>query len=409
MNRWLTRTVLILSLVSLLNDMAGELLYPVLPLYMSSIGYGALWIGILEGFAEAVSGLSRGWFGEWSDRKGMRLPFIRFGYLLSAISKPMLAFFAAIPWAITMRVSDRMGKGIRTGARDAMLADETAPETRGKVFGFHRAMDTAGAVLGPLIALVWLATHPDAPYKLIFFYAFIPGLLSVALLFFIREKKKEPKGGMPRSPFSSFAYWKNASAEYRKLLIGILLFTFFNSSDMFILLLVKMKFQQGAAIFGIHFTSDMLVVGMYVFYNFIYAFVSYPAGAIADKLGFSVMMRMGYLFFALAYTGMAFLSADAFNSEKILLLCFVLYGLYAACTDGVSKAWISRLCKKDEKGIAMGLFASLNSFATLGASLVAGMLWSAAGPVPVFILPAAAAVIAMIYLTFAIRKQEYES
>lgn len=404
MNRWLTRTVFILSAVSLLNDMAGELLYPVLPLYMSSIGYGALWIGILEGFAEAVSGLTRGWFGEWSDRRGMRLPFIRWGYLLSAICKPLLAVFAAVPWAILMRTGDRLGKGVRTGARDAMLADESASETRGKVFGFHRSMDTVGAVLGPLLALIWLAYNPGAPYKLLFFYAFIPGLLSVALLFFIKEKRKAATGGIPRSPFSSFVYWKKASPDYRKLLKGILFFTFFNSSDMFILLLVKKVFEHGVDIASYHFSADMLVVSMYIFYNLFYALFAYPAGAIGDKLGFRSMMRLGYLFFALAYGGMALLATGLLSGEIILLLCFVLYGLYAACTDGISKAWVSRLCKSEEKGIALGLFASLSSMATLAASLIAGLIWSVAGPAPVFILPALAGLIALIYLTFAIHK-----
>lgn len=404
MKHWLTRTVFILSAVSMLNDMAGELLYPVLPLYMSSIGYGALWIGILEGFAEAVSGITRGWFGEWSDRKGMRLPFIRIGYFFSAVSKPMLALFASVPWAILMRTTDRFGKGIRTGARDAMLADEAAHERRGKVFGFHRAMDTFGAVLGPLIALIWLAYHPGAPYKLLFFYAFIPGLLSILLLFLIKEKRKTPTGGRPSSLFSSFAYWKKASPDYRKLLSGILFFTFFNSSDMFILLLVKKQFADGAILAGYHFTGDMLVVGMYIFYNLIYAVFSYPVGVIGDRLGFRSMMRLGYFFFVLAYGGMALLAGGIFKGEILLLISFLLYGLYSACTDGISKAWVSRLCKDEEKGTALGLFASLSSIATLCASLLAGLVWAGAGQIPVFILPAAAAFIAMIYLTFAMPK-----
>src|SRR6187551_3233551 len=166
----------------MLNDIAGELLYPVLPLYMASIGYGAIWIGMLEGFAEAVAGLTKGWFGEWSDKRGRRLPFVRFGYLISALSKPMLALFASAPWALLMRSSDRLGKGVRTGARDALLAEE-AGHHKGKVFGFHRSFDTLGAVIGPVLALTWLAFHKGENYNSLFYFALIPGLLCVLLLF----------------------------------------------------------------------------------------------------------------------------------------------------------------------------------------------------------------------------------
>lgn len=393
-------------MVSLLNDMAGELLYPVVPLYLASIGYGAIWIGLLEGFAEAVSGLTRGWFGEWSDRRGMRLPFIRTGYFLSAVCKPMLAFFASIPWAVLMRTGDRFGKGVRTGARDAMLADETAPEMRGKVFGFHRALDTTGAVIGPLLALAWLALHPGEHYRELFYYAFIPGLVSVFLLFFIREKRKKATGGMPRSPFSSFGYWKKAIPGYRRLITGVIFFMMFNSSDMFVLLLAKTVFPKGASIAGWQLTGDMLVVLLYVFYNAVYAIASYPAGMIADKLGFRSTMQTGYLCFAAAYGILAWMAAGKSHESSLLLSAFFIYGLYSAFTDGISKAWISRLCGPDEKGLAMGLFAALGSMATLIASLLAGLLWASAGPVIVFALPSAAALIVLVYLAFAMKKTE---
>ncbi|HET6991054.1 MAG TPA: MFS transporter, partial [Bacteroidia bacterium] len=301
MKNWLTRTVIILSAVSLLNDIAGELLYPVLPLYMASIGYGAIWIGILEGLAEAVAGLTKGWFGEWSDKKGRRLPFVQFGYLLSALSKPLLAVFAFAPWAILMRSTDRLGKGIRTGARDAMLADQAGKENRGKIFGFHRALDTAGAVLGPSLALIWLAFHKAGNYKSLFFYAFIPGLLCVLLLFLVREKRTQAKiSGLPASPLSSFGYWRKANPEFRKLVSAIVAFTLFNSSDMFLLLLVKLIFKSGIHIGNYSVSSDMLVVGFYIFYNLVYTIFSYPAGFLSDKFGPKRMLLIGYSCFAFA-------------------------------------------------------------------------------------------------------------
>ncbi len=401
---WLTRTVLLLSVVSFLNDMAGELLYPVLPLYMASIGYGALWIGVLEGFAEAVSGLTKGWFGELSDRRGVRLPFVRAGYLLSALAKPALALIASVPWAILMRTSDRLGKGVRTGARDALLAAEVSPQQRGKAFGFHRALDTAGAVAGPLLAFAWLAYHPEGDYKKLFLYALFPGLACVLLLFLIRETKTPPRTSEKTvSPFSAFGYWKNASPSYRKLVTGIVLFTLFNSSDMFLLLLVANLFPEGTVIFGHAVNSAQLVVGIYIFYNIVYAFLSYPAGWLSDRFGPKRMLLAGYGCFALTYAGMAYAAYGGITSPEMILWLFLIYGVYASCTDGVSKSWISTVCGKSERGTALGLFAGYTSIAALTASSAAGVLWSFVSPAAVFILPAVVAVIASIYLTFAVK------
>lgn len=403
MARWLTRTVFILSAVSCLNDMASELLYPVLPLYMASIGYGAIWIGLLEGFAEAISGLTKAWFGELSDRSGRRMPFVKTGYLLSSLSKPLLALFASAPWAILMRTSDRFGKGIRTAARDALLADESSAEARGKVFGFHRALDTLGAVIGPVTALIWLNYHRGESYRPLFMYALFPGLVSISLLFLIREKKKKTAEKKPRSLFTSFSYWKKASPDYRKLLTGILLFLVFNSSDLFLLLLVRSAFSEGVLFYGIHFTADMLVVIMYIFYNLVYALLSYPAGSFSDRFGPKRMMIAGYSCFVLAYAGIALVAGGIGSPVPMIAASFFIYGMQSALTEGTSRAWISVVCRKDEKGIAMGLFAALTSIVAMVASISAGFIWKYAGPVYVFILPAFFAFIAIIYLTFTLK------
>src|SRR6187455_2659971 len=154
--RVITRTIWILSLVSLFTDIASEMLYPVMPIYLKSIGFSIVLIGILEGVAEAIAGFSKGYFGKLSDNSGKRVPFVQIGYALSALSKPMMAFFIYPVWIFFARTIDRLGKGIRTGARDAILSDEATPSTKGKVFGFHRSMDTMGAVMGPSLALVYL-------------------------------------------------------------------------------------------------------------------------------------------------------------------------------------------------------------------------------------------------------------
>ena len=186
----ITRTILVLSLVSLFTDMASEMLYPVMPVFLRSIGFSVLLIGILEGFAEATAGLSKSYFGRKSDKTGNRLPFVRIGYALSAISKPMMAAFVYPLWIFLARTTDRLGKGIRTAARDAMLSDECTHENKGKVFGFHRSMDTLGAVIGPAIALLFLYFYPGQ-YKLLFLLAFLPGMVAVFATLFIKEKKNK--------------------------------------------------------------------------------------------------------------------------------------------------------------------------------------------------------------------------
>jgi MFS family permease len=188
----ITRTVWILSLVSFFTDVASEMLYPVMPIYLKEIGFSILLIGILEGVAEATAGLSKSYFGKLSDISGRRLPFVQFGYLLSAISKPLMAVFIYPLWIFSSRTIDRLGKGIRTAARDAMLSDEATPETKGQVFGLHRAMDTLGAVIGPAFALLYLYLYPEN-YKPLFFIAFIPGMAAISFTLFIQERKKNSK------------------------------------------------------------------------------------------------------------------------------------------------------------------------------------------------------------------------
>ena len=176
--KYITRTVWVLSIISLLNDAASEMLYPIMPIYLESIGFSIVLIGILEGIAEAIAGLSKGYFGKLSDYTARRKPFVQLGYALSAISKPMIGLLPYVGWVFAARSLDRIGKGIRTGARDALLSDEATPETKGKIFGLHRSMDTFGAVLGPSIALVYLYFYPGK-YVNLFIIALIPGILTV--------------------------------------------------------------------------------------------------------------------------------------------------------------------------------------------------------------------------------------
>lgn len=390
MKKVLTRTIWILSLVSLFADVASEMLYPIMPIYLRTIGFSVLLIGILEGVAEATAGLSKGYFGNLSDRKGVRLPFIRWGYFLAAISKPMLAILTFPLWIFSARTLDRFGKGLRTGARDAMLSDQATPETKGAVFGFHRGMDTMGAVIGPLLALCYLYYAP-AHYKSLFYIAFIPGMLSVGLLFLLKEKKKtEPQPIKTKGTYSFWAflkYWKSSPLQYKKLVAGLLVFTLFNSSDYFLLL--KMK-DAGL--------SDTYIIGIYVFYNIVYAACSYPLGVLADKIGFRNVMLLGLFIFSSVYFGMAIN-----HNLYIFFLLFLLYGVYAAATDGVSKAWISNIADKKDTGTAIGTFTGFQSICTMLASSVAGLIWYKSGAPLVFILSSITSLLVFFYLAIVFR------
>ena len=317
--KYISRPVWILSLVSLFTDTASEMLYPIMPIYLKSIGFSIVLIGVLEGFAEALAGLSKGYFGKLSDNSGKRAPFVQFGYGLSAISKPMMALFIFPLWIFFARTIDRFGKGIRTGARDAILSHEATPETKGKIFGFHRAMDTFGAVLGPVIALIYLYYYPQQ-YKTLFYIAFVPGLVAVFVSFLLKDKSNNvPISKKKVSFFSFLTYWKSSSEEYKKTVIGLLVFAAFNSSDIFLLLKAK---QAGL--------NDTYVIGIYIFYNLVYAITSLPIGILADKIGLKKMFIFGLGLFAIVYFGMAFS-----DNRYLIALFFFVYGVYAAATEGV--------------------------------------------------------------------------
>jgi MFS family permease len=377
----ITRTVWILSLISLFTDTASEMLYPIMPVFLQSIGFSVVLIGILEGIAEATAGLCKGYFGKLSDNSGKRAPFIQLGYSLSAISKPMMALFVFPAWIFLARTTDRLGKGLRTGARDAMLSDEATPQTKGKVFGLHRSMDTLGAVLGPSAALIFLYFRPN-DYKTLFLIAFLPGLAAILSTFLLKDKKQNgPALKTTTSFFSFLKYWKISPPMYRKVVFGLLIFALFNSSD--ILLLLKVK-QSGM--------SDTQVIGLYIFYNLIYALAAFPAGMMADKFSLRTVFIWGLGMFAVVYLGMALAS-----NIYIYLALFFLYGLYAAATEGIAKAWISNITTPADTATAIGSFAGFQSIAILIASPVTGLLWFWFGAETAFIATSVVTVGVIIY------------
>lgn len=380
--KYITRSVFILSLVSLFTDTASEMLYPVMPLYLKSIGFSIVLIGVLEGFAEALAGLSKGYFGKLSDQSKKRLPFVQIGYALSAITKPMMALSVLPLWIFFTRSIDRLGKGVRTAARDAMLSDSSDVKNKAKVFGFHRSMDTLGAVIGPLIALIYLYYYPNE-YIYLFYIAFIPGLLALISTFLLKEKKEYVDHKKYNYNFFAFlSYWKGSNAVYKKLIIALILFTLVNSSDVFLLLKAK---ESGL--------SDTYLIGVYIFYNLIYAVFAFPLGILADKIGLKKILIFGLVLFSLSY----FLISISTTTIHYIVV-FLIYGMYAAATEGISKAWISNIVTKNETATAIGLYTSFQSIATMLASTITGLLWYNFGSSIAFLITSISTLFIAIYI-----------
>ncbi|MCW7506294.1 MFS transporter [Leptospira levettii] len=380
----ITKTVWILSLVSLFTDIASEMLYPILPIYLKSIGYSILFIGFLEGVAEFVAGYSKGYFGNLSDIQGKRFPFVRFGYALSAISKPLLAI-SRMPYLVFFsRTLDRIGKGVRTGARDALLSEETTASSKAQIFGFHRSFDTLGAVIGPSLALIFLAIYPSQ-YVYLFYLAVVPGFISIGLTFLLKEKENQTKQtGKTTSLFSYLSYWKQTNSNYRKLVFGLLVFALWNSSDVFLILKAK---EVGL--------SDTIIIGIYIFYNLVYAVFAFPFGILADRMGLKRMFLFGISIFIFVYWIMG-----TYQTVGWIVFAFFLYGLFASATEGIGKAWISNLVPSEEVGTAIGMFTGLQSFATFFASVIAGWIWFTFGAGVTFLVTGLFALLVWMYLYF---------
>ena len=386
-NRIITRPILIVSIVSLLTDVASEMLYPVMPMFLKSIGFSIVGIGLLEGFVEAFAGISKGYFGHLSDRLGKRVPFIRFGYSLSDLAKPLMALMTFPVWIFLMRTVERLGKGIRTSARDAYLSDYSTPETKGRVFGFHRSMDTLGASIGPVIALVVLYYLPER-YRLLFVISVIPGILAVLLTFSVKDTiRKRTAKTSGKSFFSFLSYWKRSSHEYRYLIIGLLAFTLINSSDAFLLLGLKYK--------GF---SDTQVISFYIFYNLVYAATSYPIGRLSDRIGQKQILVFGFVIFATVYGLFGFVS-----TSWALVIVFLLYGIFASSTEGISKALITNIAGKEDTATALGFYTGLASICTLFASTISGLVWTIWSIKGMFLISASGALIVTGYFILLFR------
>jgi MFS family permease len=353
--------------------------YPLIPLFLkNTLGAPVIAVGVIEGVAESTASLLKLVFGWASDRFRRRVPFTFAGYGLAAVAKPALALAQHWPTVLVVRFADRTGKGIRTAPRDALIAESTDEGSRGRAFGLHRAMDTSGAIAGPITALVLLAWFGDHNYRLVFVVAGIPGLISVLALLAVREIRHTPHEGKLPPMLSLRGY----DGRFLVFLGVTLLFALGNSSDAF-LVLRSQNLGLGAT----------AVVFAYVLYNISYAALSMPAGIHSDRIGRKPLLIAGFAIFAGVYAGFA-LATGAWAVWPL----FIVYGAYIAFTEGVGKAYVADLVPKERRGTAMGLYNACIGAMLLLSSVIGGTLWDVFGPPATFAFGASTAGLAAVLL-----------
>ncbi|MDI6857777.1 MAG: MFS transporter [Dehalococcoidia bacterium] len=365
-----SRNVFVLGWVSLASDIASEMLYPLIPIFLTvTLGAPVAFLGLIEGVAEGTASIMKVASGWYSDRLALRRPLVAAGYGLSALGKLLLATAFHWPQVLFARAIDRFGKGVRTSPRDALIADSSLPEAYGRAFGFHRAADTAGAVLGPLIGLAFLTIAGEDNLRPVFLMAAVPGIASVALIAFVRDRRWPPqptrqvKGG-PRIDLSG------ASAVFWMFLGISLLFALGNSSDTFLIL--------RANDLGLSLT---IVILMYVVYNTSYSLLSLPAGIAADRVGKRTLVTGGFFVYGLVYLGFALT-----GQGSVLWPLFLTYGVYMAFTDGQARALVAELAPEEKRGTFLGLYHTGIGLMAVAASVLAGVLWDVVGkPAPFFL------------------------
>jgi len=425
--RRLPRNVVVISLVSLLNDASSEIIYPLLPVFLSvTLGASPAVIGLIEGGAESISSFLKLFSGYFSDRSGRRKAPVVFGYALASIARPLLGFATSWPQVFAVRFADRVGKGIRSAPRDAMIADSAAPTERGLAFGFHRAMDHMGAVIGPLLAyalVVFIASDGDAimpgEYRLIFLAASVPALAAVLVAAFaIRETRRRKSNDVRRESEKAASESENAGREnpnvepentdalpaaaapefprfslrgfdgnFKRFLFILALFTLSNSSDAFLLLRAR---EVGIA------SSNLPL--LWAALHGVKVLSSLIGGDLSDRLGRKTLIVTGWLFYAVVYLGFAFVST-ATGAWTL----FLIYGIYFGLVDGAEKALVADLVPADKRGTAYGLYNLAFSITVWPASILMGVLWSWRGATTAFIVSACIGTLAALLLALTIR------
>ncbi len=378
------KNVFFTGLVSFFMDVSSEMIYPLVPLFLANVlGVNKSMIGLIEGLAESTASLLKIFSGWFSDRIGQRKSLMLVGYAISILSRPLMATATVWPQVLGSRFTDRLGKGIRTAPRDAIIAEATQATHLGRAFSFHRAMDTMGAVAGPAMTIFFLGIFNN-DYRLIFWLSMAPGVIAVILIIlFIRDRKKPPtpQPERPRLGFNHFDW------RVRCFIVIAALFALGNSSDAFLILRAE---QIGI--------PTVLIPAVYLVFNLVYSLSSIPAGMAADKFGKKRIILLGFVLFAGLYYGFAV----AENVAAIWAL-FGLYGLFMGLTEGIQKAFLATIIPPDFKATAFGVYAAAVGLAMFPASLIAGWLWDHVSPAATFYFGAAtAALSALLFMALIV-------
>ncbi|HEY5509078.1 MAG TPA: MFS transporter [Paludibacter sp.] len=376
----LSKNVIVLGLVSFFNDFASEMVYPIVPIFLTSIlGVPVALVGLIEGIAESTASLLKVFSGWLSDKVQKRKIFAVYGYSFSTISKLILGLALNWPMVLLGRFTDRFGKGVRGSARDALITESTTPENVGKSFGFHRALDTAGAVFGPLAAIFLINHFGSNNLRPIFYIALIPGVIGVILLLLlVKEKAFVIKANSPQFKLA------NLTSDYKTFLLVSAIFALGNSSDAFLIL--------RAQSLGMSTTFTILA---YVVFNLVYALLSYSVGSLSDRIGPKRILISSFFLFAMTY-----LLFGINQSTTWIWFLFALYGVYMALSEGISKAYISRIASHEVIATSFGAYQTIIGVCTFFSSLIAGILWSNINPSAPFIFGSILGVVAGIIFLF---------
>jgi MFS family permease len=387
--------VWLLGWVSFATDAATEAMYPLLPFFLTTVlGAGAVSLGVIEGAAEAVNSLLKLVSGRASDKSRTKRPLVLLGYSLSSAAKPFIALATGWVQVFTVRVLDRMGKGIRSAPRDAMLASWATSSNRGQVYGFHQAMDNLGAVVGPTLATVFLLAYPGR-YRTLFALTIIPGAISVLLILLIPERTAGLKAGATTAPgvapdvvpgFSPAVSIDRLPPRFTRFMIVLAIFSLGNSTDAFLLL--RLTNAAGGARF-----VPLMWAGIHV----VKSAVSFVAGGWSDRIGRRAVITAGWIVYAIVYAGFAFSS-----SLPALLEWFLVYGFYFGFAEGTEKAFVADLAPASRRGIAFGIYNSVIGLGALAASVVFGILWTVYGAPVAFGVGASLALVSTALLFVAI-------
>lgn len=388
----LPRNVTAIGLVSLLNDASSEIIYPLLPVFLTvGLGASARALGMIEGLAESMASLLKLFAGYFSDRVGKRKWFVVGGYALASLTRPFLGFAGNWQQVLAIRLTDRVGKGVRTAPRDAMIADAVTIEQRGIAFGFHRAMDHAGAVIGPIVGyllVMLLVANSEVPtaqeFVTIFLVASVPAIMAVLVaIFFMRESpvQKSEKTEPPKLSLRGF------DGNFKKFLLILALFTLSNSSDSFLILRAQ---ETGVSI--------ALIPLLWAAHHATKVLSSLFGGDLSDRLGRKRLIVSGWVLYAAVYAGFAFVT-----QEVSVWILFLVYGIYFGLVEGAEKALVADLVRPEQRGTAYGLYNLAFGITVFPASLLMGMIWDWKGPATAFLISAALGATAAALLLLFVR------